>query len=63
MLFKSKGSSGQKLVFLGPGTRDTWHHEDATRGSKWGPLQVAKWNCMHDFRLTLGLCESCHLFD
>ena len=35
MLFKSKGSSGQKFVFSGPGVRDTWRHEGATHGSKW----------------------------
>ena len=33
MLFKSKGSSGQKFVFLGPGARDTWHAKDVTRGA------------------------------
>ena len=40
MLFKSKGSSGQKLIFSGPGARDTWQQVESFLSAIWQPLHV-----------------------
>ena len=54
MLFKLKGSLRQKFVFLVPGARDTWRHEDATSGNKWDHSVVAIWHAMHALFVTSG---------
>ena len=43
-----------KIGIFGPGARDTWRHEDATRGSKWDHSKVAIWHAMHALIVTSG---------